>query len=330
MPFYQQAPKSYLKTNVLYLTPKTSIEIIINLIHIDHCMELRYFDLDGCIELENIESLFPNWSGKQNETVVFLSPHDDDVLLGAGYCLFACLKSNINVKLIIFHSGNAGYSRLEQRNTITSIRKTESRLAYGSLGLSGEDILYLDLPDFSGLSFIGWQHPSPGERAEPMGTFPKLISYLLQVRGTRLIFSNGYREHLDHLAVAITGIYYGPQVGDPVGIEWGKPSAIKSYLMYAVWTRFNPIAALQKGKSGDLLSGDRAIVVSHDVEREIQSALSMFKSQQDVIEYILDVRKERYFSEGFIEVYQTIDPRPRFDYNQYKQAILKIIDNRGI
>jgi len=48
---------------------------------------MEYVDFLSLKRSRNIGLFFPDW--KKGEKVAFLSPHDDDVILGAGYLLMA-------------------------------------------------------------------------------------------------------------------------------------------------------------------------------------------------------------------------------------------------
>ncbi|MHA1273170.1 MAG: PIG-L deacetylase family protein [Promethearchaeota archaeon] len=281
---------------------------------------MEFYDFQKEIKSTNIELLFPDWKGEKENIVIF-SPHDDDAILGAGYCLLCCLENHANIYIIIFHDGSAGYTNIKFKNRIVEIRRKETINAYKVLGISEKNIIRYDLPDFSGIHFLGWKLPWSTKE----GLFSKNIENLRRIKATRLILPNGYREHLDHLAVYISAIFDGPQVGDSVIIDYGIPSKIKSYLQYSVWAKFSPENALINQRSPDIRA-NKAIVVNKKIEEKIIEALKEFKTQEDIISYILEVRKDRKIDANnrFIETYLEIDPRPRFNYTPYIEEIKKI------
>lgn len=286
---------------------------------------MEFYDLNSRVKSSSIDLLFPNWeNGKEN--VVFLSPHDDDVILGAGYVLEACLKNHANIKIIIFNDGSAGYSDPSLKNEIFSIRKQETIEAFNVFGIGDEDIVRFEIPDFSGIHYLGWKLPwSESEEKAEEGVFSRMISILRGFKTTRLLFPNGYREHVDHTAVYLSAIFDGPQVGDTVLIDRGSPSKIKDFMQYSVWSKFSPSDSLIHRRKSDIRA-NRAIVAEETTEQKIIESLKHFKSQEQIISYILDVRKERKLAEmtKYIELYLQMDPRPRFDYDPYKRLILDI------
>lgn len=109
---------------------------------------------------------------------------------------------------------------------------------------------------------------------------------------TRLLVPNEYREHMDHEALSYIGSYDGPQIGDPVLLELGRPFKVKSYLKYCVWGDFSPEDALLTGRSLSL-RGNVAVEVRKGVEEKVIKALEEFKSQREIIRSILERRKDR-------------------------------------
>lgn len=136
---------------------------------------------------------------------------------------------NCETYVIIFCDGTGGYSTLDEREKIVSLRRVESEKAYEKLGIKQENILRMDYPDFSLRSYIGWII-SGGEE----GTFARTIRILRKIRPTRLLIPNEYREHTDHEALSYIGSHDGPQVGDPTLSELGKPFKTKGFLKYSV------------------------------------------------------------------------------------------------
>ncbi|MHA1147340.1 MAG: PIG-L deacetylase family protein [Promethearchaeota archaeon] len=286
---------------------------------------MKFYDLHSKSKSSDINLIFPNWI-PNNERVVIISPHDDDVILGAGYILLASLIKKAEVYIVIINDGSAGYSRPELKDTIIQIRRGETVAALKILGLSEKNIIRYDIPDFSSIHYLGWKFPWANEDGRKQrGLFTKMLNDLRRINATRLILPNEYREHIDHTAAFISAIYNGPQAGDPVVIDYGKPFKIESYLQYSVWGKFNPNNALIN-KRKTTIRANRAIIVEKEFETKIERSLKEFKSQEDIIDYILEVRKQRKLSNKnkFIELYLDIDPRPRFDYKPYIDLIGEI------
>ncbi|MDA2929583.1 PIG-L family deacetylase [Acidobacteria bacterium AH-259-O06] len=282
----------------------------------------KFYDLRRKTLSENIDLLFPDWQ-RGEERVAILSPHDDDGVLGAGYVTLASIANGADVYLFIFCDGRGGYSQESQKDTIVELRKKETLEAYNLLGLKEEHIIRFDFPDFSLGQYTYWLLPSGGE-----GAMPQVIQRLRELKITRLLIPNGYREHLDHEAASKTGFYGAPTAGDAVLVDRGKPWRIKSYLVYSVWGDFSPEDALVHGEA-NCPRANRAIKASFAVEKRIRQALDKFASQAEIIKDLVALRKLREREESSIEVYLDVDPRPPLNYRPYWDFLTEMFLGRG-
>jgi LmbE family N-acetylglucosaminyl deacetylase len=277
--------------------------------------DFAYYDLRRRTATNAIDTLFPGWRPGDERVVVF-SPHDDDALIGAGYLILAARANGGEVSVVIFCDGRAGYSDAGQRGTIVETRRRETASAFERAGITRESTLRLDYADFSAWSRMGWQ--LPGGQA---GSFAATLPYLRSIRATRVLVPNGYREHADHEAVARIGAYDVPQVGDPILVDWGRPSPIRSLLEYAVWSDFGPEDSLVAGAPPDVRA-NRAIAAPGEAEAAIAEALREFRSQLRIIDRLLESRPSRRLADGrYLEAYRWFDPRPHLDYQPYVSAV---------
>jgi LmbE family N-acetylglucosaminyl deacetylase len=249
-----------------------------------------------------LEVLFPGFAAAE-ETVVVFSPHDDDGILGAGYIIQAALEAGARVRVLIFCDGRAGYSRVEDKAGIVARRKRETEDAYAVLGVTPDMIARLELPDFSALHYLGWQLPGGGS-----GLFGRIVPLLRKWQATRLLIPNGHREHIDHAAAHLAGIYFGPQSGDAVVAEWGRADPVKNALVYSVWADFPS-------------PPDRALLGPAAAEEKVMSALRLFASQSAVIADLVQARAQRLHDGQALELYLATALRPPLDYKPYWEKI---------
>ena len=144
-----------------------------------------------------------------------------------------------------------------------------------------------------------------------------------EIKPTRLLIPNEYREHMDHEALSYIGSYDGPQVGDSILVDVAKPFRIKGFLKYSVWGDFSPEDALLAGRD-PALRGNVAIKAEREIEEKIIQALKEFKSQEKIIDQLIKKRSERIVNGSYIEVYLKFNPRPSIKYDEYKKKILEI------
>ncbi len=280
-------------------------------------MKTKYYDFDLEIESEDIETIFPDWDG-ENEKIVVYSPHDDDALLGTGYLLSAAMDLGAEAYVFIVCNGSCGYSKVEDKDDIVQIRREESRKAYKKFGIDEDNIVRFEYPDFSAFGKIGWK-TSDDEK----GAFEKAIRNLREIKATRVLVPNEFREHLDHEAASKMGSYHGPQAGDPVVVDWGEPNKVRSVLKYTVWADFSPMGRLVQARR-EGLRANCGIRVDSAVEDDVREALEEYESQQEIISGLMKEREDRKMRRGYIEVYRKFDPRPSIEYGPYKKAIEKI------
>lgn len=272
--------------------------------------ERNYFDIPRNIFGESPDILFQDWN-PADESVVILSPHDDDAVIGAGYMIDMLLHANIPVKIIIFCKGDAGYSVAGLRDVIVDTRKEETLLAYSHLGMAAEDIVMLDKPDFGLRRHVAWDGVG-----HENGLFGEMIRLLRKFKTTRLFIANGNREHIDHTAVYEIGLYHGIQSSDPILADFGLPVKLRSVHVYSVWADFSPEDALVAGRSTDLRA-NMGMVVDKIVEEHINESIRFYVSQGQIIENLIRMRASKQSKKGWVELYQLINPRPRLPYAPY-------------
>src|SRR6266545_1159486 len=81
------------------------------------------------------------------EKWLFVSPHDDDVPLGAGLWMLAAADANVDVHVLVVTNGSQGYCTLEQRDSIEQIRRAETYESYEILGVQRNRVAYIGYPD---------------------------------------------------------------------------------------------------------------------------------------------------------------------------------------
>jgi|Deesub1362A_J573_1020465.scaffolds.fasta_scaffold00563_13 LmbE family N-acetylglucosaminyl deacetylase len=260
---------------------------------------------------KSLDLFFPGW--QKGEKVAFLSPHDDDVLLGAAYLLLATKEAGGVPLIFIFCQGDAGYSAVEDKSTIVATRRKETVKAYDLLGVREEEIFYFDIPDFSLAPFVN-RRRNGGE-----GLFEDQLRLFRREKVSRVVFSSGYYEHWDHTAVYYMGVYTSPQAGDPILADLGKPWAPKSYYAYSVWGDFEPEVAFGQEE----LRADKGILVSREQEEMVREAIQAFASQKKIFKTIVDYREKRKSEFGYLELYKSITIRKPIDFTVYFQDLAR-------
>ena len=277
-------------------------------------MGIRYYNVDTKAVSENIDAIFPDFG--RNEVLAVMSPHDDDAVIGAGYAMLAAKRAGAEVSVVIFCRGDAGYSTVEEKETIERVRCKETLDCYQRMGIPADHILRMNFRDFSAFGNIGWEKAD----GKP-GDMPRLLRFLRDKKVTRVMVPNHHREHIDHTATHIMGSFNAPQAGDCALVDCGAPHAVRSVLEYSVWADLAPDDALVNGRAATLRA-NRIIEVDGGIEGEISNAVSAYVSQAEIIRGLIAARSERRTRGGsYIEVYLTLDCRPKIDFSPYKDFI---------
>lgn len=265
----------------------------------------------------DLETIFPGWKGADERICVY-SPHDDDAILGAGYVMKAAMDEGAEVHIFIVCSGNAGYSSLEEKESIVEKRRMETKNCYKAFGIPEEHIVFLNYSDFSAMSYVGWNVAPERE-----GHFRHTITELRKRKISRILVPNHYHEHMDHIATYYMAAYDAPQSGDAHSIAWGNPYPVRSVAQYSVWAELDPEDAMVCGRDVDLRA-NTLILASADVEKSVHEGIMQYVSQKEIIENLILQRKGRMLEDGrYLEVYLRFDPRPVLNYEPYKQLLQK-------
>jgi len=276
---------------------------------------MEFVDFISLHRSKKIDIFFPGW--KKGEKVAFLSPHDDDVVLGAGYLVKAVVASGGIPLIFIFCKGDAGYSSAEHKETIVKTRKKETVKAYTKLGAREGNLFHSEIPDFSLPPYINRDLP------RGKGLFEEQIRLFREEKVSRVVFASGFYEHWDHTAVYQMGIYSSPQAGDPILADLGEPCAPKNYYVYSVWGDFEPRRAAPES-----IRADKGILASEELEQEVREAIQVFASQKRIFQTIVDHRERRKSEAGYLELYKTISIRNPIDFSPYFELLKKCKKNR--
>lgn len=273
-------------------------------------MKFTYCNTDTNAFSGDINDLFPGFG--KNEVLAVMSPHDDDAILGAGYAMLAAQQAEADVYVVIFCRGDAGYSTVEEKDTIEQVRERETYDCYARLGIPADHILRMNFPDFSAIGNWGWQKAdgTPGD-------MPRILRFLRDNKVTRVMIPNHYHEHMDHIATYWMTSFDVPQAGDAALVDCGTPHAVRSTLQYSVWADFDPEDALVQGRPSSMRA-NRILVADQEAEDRIDDAITAYASQEKIIENLVASRKERQTASGsFVEPYIAFDCRPKINLQPY-------------
>lgn len=149
---------------------------------------------------DSLAGVSRHWKGDQ-ERFLFVSPHDDDALLGAGLLMQAAQRENVSVHLVIVTDGAMGYCVPEDRLAVSGIRRAETFAAYQSLGLPADNIIWMGFPDCQLSNYLGRQPATsndPSAIAGFTGLQNSLTYHLRRIRPTQCFIPTRADLHPDH------------------------------------------------------------------------------------------------------------------------------------
>ncbi|MDR3181387.1 MAG: PIG-L family deacetylase [Planctomycetaceae bacterium] len=188
-----------------------------------------YFDrrtTRGTIISSMPSQVFRDWKGSE-ERWLFVSPHDDDVVIGAGLHFIAGLMSGVDTHAIVATIG-AGYCKMEHKDTIAHIRRKECRKSFEMLGLPEENLHFLDYWANDIVKNLGRRFVDDPESSTVIAGangFQNSFTWLIrQIRPSRVFLPTQTDIHPAHRAVHsefLISIFHAigkiwPELGEPI------------------------------------------------------------------------------------------------------------------
>jgi LmbE family N-acetylglucosaminyl deacetylase len=144
-----------------------------------------------------------HWQG-DDEKFLFISPHDDDVVLGAGLFIQLAQRENVPIHILIVTDGSMGYCSNEQKDTISEVRKQETYDSFEVLGVPRENIHWMGFPD-ARLNYFTGRRPAEGDEPTAVEGFVGLQNsftyWLREIAPTQCFLPTSTDLHPDHKIV---------------------------------------------------------------------------------------------------------------------------------
>lgn len=244
-----------------------------------------------------LESISRHWQGGK-ERFLFVSPHDDDAILGAGLFMQLAQREKVPAHILIVTDGSMGYCSLEEKAAISDIRREETFACYESLGIPRENITWAGLPDCQLNGYRGRRVANSGDKAviqNCAGLQNVFTYYLRQIRPTQCFLPTSNDLHPDHRITYDEFLISLFHAGGDIWPELGKPLAgVPHVHEFAVYCDFPEPPQLRMRTSQAYL--DRKL-----------NAIAAFRSQKQIESLIAIVRQggpEEYLREVAFRLYQ--------------------------
>jgi len=226
--------------------------------------------------------VWPDWKGDR-EHWLFVAPHDDDIVLGAGLTFISAVESGIPVYAVVATTGEAGYCRPEHKGNVQHIRRRECRTSFEMMGMPAENLIVFEYPDADFTIHLGRRltdDPNcPTAIAGASGLQNSFVWALRRILPTRVFLPTQTDIHPDHKMVHqefVMSIFHAqgniwPELGAPI------PEIPKLY-EYATYCDFLTPPTIRVKTSDDLF------------ERKLNAILA-YKSQEQIDLSIANQRK---------------------------------------
>jgi LmbE family N-acetylglucosaminyl deacetylase len=184
-------------------------------------------DGDRVVEGTKLSSVFEGWK-KEGERWLFIGPHDDDVVLGAGMLVQIAIEEDVPVHVLIVTDGQMGYCRSEDRESIAQIRSRQAGESFALLGVS--ELEWLHFPDCNLTAFAGRRR---AERPNDLhvierctGLQNSFTHHFRNIGPTRIFVPTGADLHPDHKIVhqeCLISVFHAcgeiwPELGPPLPV----------------------------------------------------------------------------------------------------------------
>ena len=217
----------------------------------------------------------------QNDVWMFVSPHDDDLCIGAGLLMQAAVKAGVDVQVVIVTDGCLGYCGSEQKDGIVEIRRQETLRSFELLGISGDHVHFLGFPDGGLTRFIGRREAAEGEPtvAGFTGLQNAFTHSLRELRPTRVFVPTRMDLHPDHQITHNELMISLFHASGKIWPELGDPLDVPSVHEMAVYCDFPSDPHLE-------IVGDEAAF-----EAKLQS-IAAYESQLQIAELVQQIRQD--------------------------------------
>jgi LmbE family N-acetylglucosaminyl deacetylase len=172
-----------------------------------------------------LASVSRHWK-QTDECFLFISPHDDDVVIGGGLMIQSALHEGVPVHVAIVTDGSMGYCTEAEKETISDIRREETYAACEILGVPQENVHWLGFPDCQLALYQGRRPAGPDDAAQShgfTGLQNALTELLRRVRPSQVFLPTDADLHPDHRIVHSETLISTFHAAGSIWPELGQP-----------------------------------------------------------------------------------------------------------
>ncbi|MCK4813325.1 MAG: PIG-L family deacetylase [Candidatus Marinimicrobia bacterium] len=252
--------------------------------------------------VDNLKELFPDW--KEGEKWLFIGPHDDDIVLGAGITMRAAIEAGIDVYALVATDGGMGYCYMEQENTIGKIRQKETEDSFKIIGLDDDHFFFANLPDCDTTSYVGRRKAKPGDPAIEgyTGLQNMFTYYFRKVQPTRIFLPTGEDLHPDHKIVYQEVLISMFHAGGNIWPELGKPTAAPAAYEFGVYCDFPTAPNLKIEADDEVFQKKLNAILAYKSQEQIASLVEGVKAGGP-LEYLREIEFRFYSVDNYKDLF---------------------------
>jgi LmbE family N-acetylglucosaminyl deacetylase len=262
---------------------------------------------NGLVKTSNIAEMFSNWKGA-DECWMFVSPHDDDVAIGAGLTFQAGLVEGVAVHAVVVTDGRMGYCDFQQRRDIIKVRRAEAEKSYGILGLAAERLRFIECPDCNLSAFRGRHFTVIGAptEIEGAGGMQNAFTHALRtIRPTRVFLPTSADLHPDHQIVHEEVLISLFHAQGNIWPELGKPIAeVPTVYEFACYCDFPKPPQIRVEATPKMLEKKLNAISAYESQDQVELVVAI---QRNVgpIEYLHELEFHFYRPEQYHALFET-------------------------
>lgn len=247
-----------------------------------------------------------HWQGEK-ESFLFISPHDDDSIMGAGLLIQLALSENVPVHIILATDGSMGYCSLDEKDSIAEIRRKETFDCYQSLGIPAENLIWLGYPDCRLSEYRGRRPAKPNDPTAIegfTGLQNSLTYHIRKIRPTQCFVPTSNDLHPDHKIVheeLLISLFHAQ------GIIWPELGPAIEHIPHVheivCYCNFPEPPHLQIKTSSELLDKKLNAIGSFRSQRQIDTTIDIIRDAGPV-EYIRDIKFHLYSPDLYTHLFQ--------------------------
>ena len=249
----------------------------------------------GLLTTSRIAELMDDWRGSA-EIWLFVSPHDDDIVLGGGLIFQAGVAEGAKLHAAVVTDGRMGYCRMDQRDSITTIRTEEARQSFAVLGLAPERLYFLGYPDghLSTCTGAFIANGESGHAEETVGMQIAFTRLLRRVRPTRVFVPTSSDLHPDHRIVHEQLMISLFHAGGAIWPELGEPmAAVPRVYEMAIYCDFPEPPQIRLETPPEMLETKIKAIMAYASQEQI-GALVEIQRATGPVEYLRELQFRFY------------------------------------